>query len=560
MTRRTWSIVLVVIFCLGIIGCGGSNSSSPPPPPPPVNTQNFSFYVLGVALNDEGHDPYNVAGMISIATDGSGKVTAGVQDYSDGDDIASPEPQGDTIMSGSLAMQASGQGTLTLVTNNPKLGVHGTETFAVAFSNANHALISQFDGSATSSGSLDLQTSTALPSGAFSFVASGSGANAEPLVEGGVFSVDGSGNITGMGDINDGGDVTRGTPIPAGAMLSAPNSFGRGTVTTDTVIFGTVNYYTVSPKVFRIVETELGSTAVGTAYSQGANPSFTNSAIRASAFSLGEGFGFYAAAGQFTTDAAADVRNQSRPISGEAVATNNFSGVGDLNDLSGSLLPAAHISGTYTLAANGYGTMTFNAVGASPGFGDVVTLGLYAVDPTINILDPGSTSNAGGGVLLAEMDTNLAGTGVLIPQTDTAFADFTGAYTFGAGGLTGAPAGLDFLGEATVAAGAFSGTGAVSDPFGALTSTAGEFPTVTFTGTAAADADNAGRFTLNPLALSGTGFTSPVDAAFTAYQANAGQVFLIQMDSIIESHGSIEQNTLTPAAGAKPARTNNENH
>jgi hypothetical protein len=558
MRRGTLSIILVSMFSLGIVACGGGSNT--PPVPPPVKTQNFSFYVLGVALNDEGHDPYNIAGVISIASDGSGKVTAGVQDYSDGDTIASPQPQGDTITSGSLVMQSNGQGTLTLVTNNSKLGVNGTETFAVAFSNANHALISQFDGSATSSGSLDLQTSTALPSGAFSFVASGSGVNTEPVVEGGIFTVDGSGNVTGMGDLNDGGDVARGTAIPAGAMLSVPDSFGRGTVTTDTVIFGTVNYYTVSPKVFRIVETELGSTAVGTAYSQGANPSFTNAAVGASAFSLGEGFGFYAATGQFKTDVAGAASGQSGSIPSEAVATNTFTGVGDLNDLFGSLLPAAHITGTYTLAANGYGTMTFNAIGASPGFGDVVTLGLYAVDPTINMLDPNDTTNAGGGVLLAEMDTNLAGTGVLIPQTDTTFAEFTGAYTFGAGGLTGAPAGFDFLGEATVAAGSLSGTGAVSDPFAALTSTAGEFSTVTFTGTATADADNAGRFTFDPLALSGTGFTSPVNSSFTAYQANASQLFLVQMDSNIESHGAIEENTLAPAAGARPAKSNNQKH
>jgi hypothetical protein len=545
MRHGILSLVLTVMISLGMVACSsGGGTPTPPPPPPPVTTQNFSFYVLGVALNDEGHDPYNIAGVISITTDGSGKVTAGVQDYSDGDAIASPQPQGDSIMSGSLTMQASGQGTLTLATNNPKLGVNGTETFAVAFSNANHALISQFDGSATSSGSLDLQTSTALPAGAFSFVASGTGSNTEPLVEGGVFTVDGSGNITGVGDLNDGGVVTRGTPVPAGAILSAPDSFGRGTITTGTVLIGTANYYAVSPKVFRVIETELGATVVGTAYIQGANPSFTNASIGDSAFTLGQGFDFYAAAGEFTTDA----------------ATNSFTGVGDLNDLSGSLLPAAHITGAYMLGANGYGTMTFNPIGSSPGFGDVVTLGLYAVDPTINILDPNSTTNAAGGVLLAEMDANLAGTGVLVPQTDTTLDDFTGAYTFGAGGLTFAPAGFDFLGEATVTAGAFSGTGAVSDPFAALTSTVGEFSPVTFSGTAAADAGNAGRFTFDSLALSGAGFTSPVDATFTAYQANAGQVFVVEMDSTIESHGSIQQNTFKPAAAARPANLDNQKH
>jgi len=557
MTRRTLPIALMAIFSLGIIGCSGGMST----PKPPVKTQNFSFYVLGVALNDEGHDPYNIAGVVSIASDGSGTVTAGVQDYSDGDTIASPQPQGDTIMSGSLAMQTSGQGTLTLVTNNSKLGVNGTETFAVAFVNADHALISQFDGSTTSSGSLDLQTSTSLPSGAFAFVASGSGSDTEPVVEGGVFTVDSSGNITGTGDLNDGGQVTRGTAIAAGAMLSAPDSLGRGTITTDTLIFGTVNYYTVSTKVFRIVETELGATAVGAAFSQGANPSFSNASIRASAFTLGEGFGFYSAAGQFTTDAAGAARTQSASVSREAISTNNFAGAGDLNDVFGSLLPAASIAGTYSVGANGYGTMTFNPVGANPGFGDVLTLGLYAVDPTINILDPNDTTAGNGGVLLAEMDANLAGTGALISQTDTTFADFKGVYAFGAGGLAPIPAaGFDFLGEATVTTGSFAGTGAVSDPFAALTSTAGEFSTVTFAATAAADADNPGRFTFDPLALSGTGFTSPVDTTFTVYQANAGQLFLVQMDSQIESHGSIEQNTLAPAAAARQTKTNNQEH
>ena len=70
---------------------------------------------------------------------------------------------------------------------------------AVAFANSSHALITQFDGSATSSGSLDLQTSTALPSGAFSFVVAGSGNNDEVLVYGGVFTVDASGKYYGNG-------------------------------------------------------------------------------------------------------------------------------------------------------------------------------------------------------------------------------------------------------------------------------------------------------------------------------------------------------------------------
>ena len=68
-------------------------------------------------------------------------------------------------------------GTGTLVLNvsasNPSVGVNGIETFAVQFINASHALITQFDGSATSSGSLDLQTATSGAGGNFAFTLSG---------------------------------------------------------------------------------------------------------------------------------------------------------------------------------------------------------------------------------------------------------------------------------------------------------------------------------------------------------------------------------------------------
>ncbi len=530
--------------------------------PPASASQNFSFYVNGVASDGEDTDPYNVAGVVTMATDGSGTVLGGEQDYTDGDRIASPQPQGDTIMSGSLAMNAdgSGNGTLTLVTNNAKLGVAGTETFAVAFSNANHALITQFDGSATSAGSLDLQTSTARPSGAFSFVVSGSGVDTEPVVNGGIFTVDSGGDVTGTTDTNDGGNLSVGVPIPAGATLSAPDAFGRGTITTDTIVMDTANYYVVGPEVFRIVQTELGSTGVGSAYSQGAAPDFSNASIGASVFSLGASVDFYSAAGQFTTNAGAALRRRSNSVVPEgSPVTNNFAGVADLNEVFGALLPAASISGKYTLAADGYGSMSFDA-----GFGGVATVGIYAVDPTLNILDPNNTTNTAGegGALIAEMDTNFAGIGILLPQTDAAPADFTGAYAFGAQGRSAGDDGFefDFLGEATVTAGGFSATGFLSDPFGTLTGGALESSKVTFAATAAPDGDHTGRFTFGPLALSSPDFTSPVNMAFTVYQANAGELFWVQMDASNEAGGSMQQNTLAGAAAAVTASPNNQKH
>ena len=132
------------------------------------------------------------------------------------------------ITGGGLVPNGDGTGTLTLITDNSNLGISGTETFVVSFANPNHALITQFDGTATSSGSMDLQTSTALPSGSFAFVVSGTSSDVNgffPAAYGGVFTIT-SGSLSGIVDSNLGGTVT--PNIPFTASLSTPDAFGRG--------------------------------------------------------------------------------------------------------------------------------------------------------------------------------------------------------------------------------------------------------------------------------------------------------------------------------------------
>ncbi len=96
----------------------------------------------------------------------SGNVLGGEQDYNDGQNgFTSPTgPPRIINPTGSSMTVDSTTGTGTLVldvsASNPNVGVNGIEKFAVQFVNASHALITQFDGSATSSGSLDLQTAT----------------------------------------------------------------------------------------------------------------------------------------------------------------------------------------------------------------------------------------------------------------------------------------------------------------------------------------------------------------------------------------------------------------
>src|ERR1700734_3826326 len=169
MKRGILLVVLVALCVSGIVGCGGGSIFRPG-----VKSANFTFYASG---EDAAAPVYCVAGVVAIANnaskDGTFAITGGVQDYNNGDTIVSPQPSGDAITGGNLSIGANGTAILTIITNNSAVGVDGTETFIAVFPNANHALITQFDGSATSSGSIDLQTSTARPSGSFAFTTAG---------------------------------------------------------------------------------------------------------------------------------------------------------------------------------------------------------------------------------------------------------------------------------------------------------------------------------------------------------------------------------------------------
>jgi hypothetical protein len=522
-----------------------------------VASNNFSFYVTGREANVAG-DTYSIAGIVTISADGSGRVLGGVEDYNDGDGITSPQPNGDSITGGSLVMDhdGSGNGILTLmIPGNTNLGVNGRESFALNFPNSTHALITQFDGTATSSGSLDLQTSTSVPtSGGFSFVASGAGVDGEPVADGGVFTITGT-SIAGIVDVNDGGAFSRGTLFTG--ILGPADSLGRGTITNNAGFPVSFNYYMVGPEVIRIVNVDPTDTAVGSAFGQGSNPSFSNGSIRQSVFSLENSPTGYAAAGQFSTSPAADAKpesNASAVAHQGQPASNEFDGIGDLNELDGAVLTAANITGTYSLDSNGYGTLNFDG-----GFGDVATLGIYAVDPALNILDPNNPSAGGAVAVLAEMDENLVGIGALLPQTDVTVSSFAGFYAFGAQGQTSAGFDeFDFLGGATVseAGTVFSGTGSLSDPFATLTGGV-ESQTAAFSATAVPDTapGHAGRYTLNPVAVASTtsDFTPFDFTTVTAYQANGQQLFWVEVDPHSEFGGSLQQNpsSVAPSATAR---------
>lgn len=562
MNRKAYGMLLAVVFLAFsfLTGCGSSSTTTTTPPPPPPSTSNFVFSLNGQEEINEGPNFYALAGVVTISATGS--VTAGEQDYNDAFGITSLQPGGDTITGGTLTVSSStGQGTLTLNTNNTNVGLAGVETLGVQFVNANHALITQFDGTATSSGSLDLQVLPTALSGSFAFTMAGVDPGYNPIGFGGVFTIGGA-SPNGTLDFND--DGTAATNQALTISLGTPDASGRGAITSGLKYGATpiaFNYYIVGPEAVRIIDVDTADSAVGSAFGQGSG-SFTNASLPASVLAISQGadgFGSeYGVAGQFTTN--------STPVPA------TFAGVGEDNELDDSYLSplASAFSGTYSVAANGYGSMTITG---GLGGGGVSLLQLYLTDPALNISDPNNTSGGGGGLVL-DIDTIAGadfagGLGVVIPQTDATATDFNGNYAaawqeFNFFTTACGACEFDMASQGSMTGGALSLTGLVSDPFETLAAGATTENTATFTGTPLADSVNTGRFTMlstnttpNPLVPAIGTYTTPFDLVI--YQASGGQLFWLDFNTTNDDvfFGPIEQQgTLTgiPAVVKTQAR------
>jgi len=477
---------------------------------------NYAFYLSGMDFN---FNTYSLAGAVLVNADGT---LTGEQDYNNANGTNSPAG-GDMIMTGSSLSfdPATGLGTLTLQTNNHNVGTNGTETLSLNFVNNSHALIIQADGSATSSGSFDLQTLPSTLSGGFAFTLSGArNKSAVTFINGGVFMLSGTSLTNGMIDTNNGGHINTGTSFTG--TLTAADTFGRGTATLmNTGLVNSLVYYIVGPEAIRIIDVDSGDTAVGSAFGQGDN-SFTTASLGTSIFSVENNSAGspYTALGQIV------------PVGG------NFTGIADVNETPASLLvpfflDATPISGTFSIQSNGYGSLT---IGAPDNIQllDVSNLGIYLVDPNININDPNNTSG-GGGALVADLDVNVAGSGVLVPQTDTSTANFAGNYAFGLQDFAPTAGEFDIVGNATATSGAtaaLTGVGVVSDPTDVLLGTSA-VENVTFASSPIVPdtTNSAGRYLMDSFTVDVGDGAVTIAYGAVVYQASGGQLFWMENGS-----------------------------
>jgi len=452
----------------------------------------YVFLVRGV----DGDGRFSIGG--TIVADGNGLITGGEQDYSGASLLSGPDP-----VTGSYSIGPDGRGSITLLVSGGDAPNLGVETFSIAVVSAGHALITQLDGTANSDGSLDLQSASAMDpaaiSGAYAFVALGHEyVNNVPISYGGVLKMSAaSGTIDEGTYFSNGGGLSWSGAI-AGSV-TAPDSYGRGTITFDWGL--AFAYYAVQGRVLRLVGQNSPTwTAGGSMFGQGeagANATFSNASLTGDhvLFEAGNSItGTMSLAGQFSADGAGRV--VAGVVDVNNAGTLTFSSIADL--------------ATYAIDGDGKGTLSLPATVDTAG--NISHLVIFAVDPSINLLDPNSP-DPGGGALVMEFEAHACATGYILPRSSGALG---GSYALGLR-VFDSTGSIDWTGQTVAAGGGLSGTGDVNDE-GTVA------PAVTLSGTYSADLANEGRWTG---ALTFRGSSHSV----RYYPASPASVIVLDMDA-----------------------------
>jgi hypothetical protein len=334
--RYALSVALAVLL-IGLSGCGGGgNSFSFPPPQGGFTNANFSgpFAFSYTGTNAGGF--LAVAG--SLQADGAGHITSGLQDVNTSAGIFT-----NASITGTYAVRADGRGSINITS---PAGNSVIEFVIVA---GGHALITRFDANATGSGTIDQQTASAFSNsalaGQFAFNLGGIDAVGNPLGVVGNFISDATGTITsGVDDSNDSGSVITNDPLSGSIPVSAN---GRGTASINTAR-GALSfaYYVVDSTHLKLVETDNSLALGGEAFRQ-LGPFSSSSVSGPFAFTIAGADtlngGPFAAGGVLTSDGVSNIIN----------------GTEDIND-AGTLATNIALTGNYTMAANGRGTLTIN--------------------------------------------------------------------------------------------------------------------------------------------------------------------------------------------------------
>jgi hypothetical protein len=437
----------------------------------------------------------------------NGQITGGEQDFIDYAANLSAQtylPRFDEITGGTYATTPDGNLQITLNTNDSIIGIAGVETMKGVIISSSRVLLTQINGS-VGSGTLDLQTSTAAPSGGYAFTTFGVDLNGEPAGIGGVLDVNAGEIVTANSvlDIND-NFVFSPAQTLAATVVSGPDTLGRvefQLAPAAPSAFQSINLagYVVDAAHIRLIETAndtfqgvMGGTALGQGSNTGA---FTSSSIAGSSFVFGT--------------AGEEMNAGSLQVAGVFTANSGgtLNGTLNWNDLTGTAVqsPIA-FSGSYAVDPSGTGRVALSNLTDGSTFAYQFELYL---------------TGSGQGLLLSSSTAEMIA-GRAFEQTSA--ASFSGSYGMSS---TEIASGLGTLGANTsigpITAVAGSGTDTLTGfvDFGSgatdfpATGNATSFSTGIFAGTLAG---------LNPAA-------SIKPDSFSFYLVDSTQVLIIETDN-----------------------------
>jgi len=271
-----------------------------------------------------------------------GNISKGEEDFCDSSFVSLAD-----TLSGTYTVGSDGRGTMTLHVSDPKVGVKGVQTLSFAVINSQHGLVIEFDSSATSRGTLDLQNPGNFSMGSiaggygFTLVGSTADVNAAEEIAGGVFIADGAGKFNGTEDVNLNG--TGVTSAPLNGTYGSPDPFGRGTAMLGSNSFV---YYIVDSSNLKLMESDSAVFLTGNAFAQGSG-SFSNASLSGNfVFTIAgvdPGGSALAAGGLFAADGKGNIAN----------------GAIDVNDSGFVKVTNGTFAGTYSISSNGRGTVSY---------------------------------------------------------------------------------------------------------------------------------------------------------------------------------------------------------
>jgi hypothetical protein len=404
MSLRNGLVLLLAVSTLSLlVACGSSSPKAVAPPTGQFTTSSLKgTYVFSVSGIDASGFPFAIVG--SMVADGGGHITGGSIDINDEGFLLASSPVITPIANlpihtnSSYGVGPDGRGQATIGTSAQ---VFGNIQFDFVLQNSFHGLITEFDGTASGSGTLDQQTAGLTQSsltGSYAFSFSGADGNADPLANVGAFTLGSGGVVTAGGqDFNDAnvaypnsaitGQVTLGpTSLPATTQLS-------GAFSTIPLNF---DVYAIDSTHLKFIEMDSSPVLSGDAYSQ----TTTTLAANTMAFTMLGAFPFsltsdnpVAAGGFMGVDGAGNITSASSE---------------DLNDGGTPSTSPLSFSGTYDSTGSVFpGRLNLNLSGF---FGGTQ----FAAYPS------------SGGLLMLEIDNAGIMLGAAYPQTTNAFAQSQG--------------------------------------------------------------------------------------------------------------------------------------